>query len=75
MRYATIEPYHVSVLRIGVRDLGGAEQSRRRCTGSTFRRILISPTSCRHLTLAVAFHGAPRGVGASGCSVHPRAYK
>ena len=63
MRCATAEPYRVSVLRIGVRDPGVAEWSRRHYTGSVFGRISISLTSRGHLTLAVASHGALRGAG------------
>jgi hypothetical protein len=33
MWYMTTEPCHVSVLCVGVRDLGETEWSRRRCTG------------------------------------------
>ena len=75
MRYATAELCHVSVLCIGVRDLGRAEWSHRCCTGSTFRRILITPTSHEHLTLAETSLGLPCSVGILGYSVHSWAYK
>ena len=71
----TVEPYHVSVLRIMVCDLGGAEWSHRCCTGPAFERVLISSTSRGHLTLAMTSHSLPRGVGALGFLVRPWAYK
>jgi hypothetical protein len=73
--YATAEPYHASVLHIGVHDLGEVELSHRRYTSSAFRRISISPTSCGHLTLVVASRGSPHGAGVSGYSVLPQAFK
>jgi hypothetical protein len=51
--YMTAEFYHLSVLCIGVHDLGGAEWSCQRCTGPTFGRVSISLTSHGHLTLAL----------------------
>jgi hypothetical protein len=56
-------------LRTRVHDLGRSEWSHRRCTGPAFEKVLISPTSCRHLTLVVASCGTPRGAGVSGCLV------
>jgi hypothetical protein len=58
-----IEPYHVSVLRIGVRDSGRAEWSRRRSTGLAFVRVSTFLTLHGHLTLAMTSHSSPRGVG------------
>jgi hypothetical protein len=75
MWYMTAEPYHVSVLHIGVRDLGGAECSRRCCTDPAFGKVSISLTSHGHLTLVVASRGLPRYVEVSGYSVRPWAYK
>jgi len=75
MWYVTIELCRVSVLCIRVHDLGGAEWSCRRCTGPTFGRVLISSTSCGHLTLVVTPQDLPPSAGVSGCSVHPWAYK
>ena len=75
MRYATVVRCRVSVFRIGVHDPGRAKRSRRCCTISAFRRILISPTSRGHLTLAMASRGAARGEGVSGCSIYPWSYK
>jgi hypothetical protein len=75
MQYATAETCHVSMLHIRVRDLGMAEWYHQCCIGSTFRRISISLTLHGHLLLAVASHGAPRGVGVSGYSIRPWAYK
>jgi len=69
MWYVTAEPYHVSVLRIGVCDLGEIEWSRQCCTGPAFGKVLISPTSCGYLILVVAFCDSPRGVGVLGYSV------
>jgi hypothetical protein len=57
--YTTTETGCVSVLRNGTRDPGGAEWSCRRCTGSAFGRISISPTSSGHLTLAMTSRGSP----------------
>jgi hypothetical protein len=75
MQYATAETCHVSMLRIRVRDPGMAEWYRQCCINSTFRRISIFPTLRGHLLLAIASCGAPRGVGVSGYSVCPWAYK
>ena len=75
MWYMTAEPYRVSVLRIEVCDPGRTEWSRRRCTGPAFGKVLISPTSHGHLTLAVASRGSPCGAGGLGCSVCLWAYK
>ena len=65
MWYMTTEPHYVSVLRVGVRDLGWVEWSRRRCTSPAFWRILIFSNSRGHQTLAVTSLGTPRGVGAA----------
>jgi hypothetical protein len=54
MWYAIAEPCCVSVLCVGVCDPGETEWSHRRCTGLAFGKVLISPTLCGHLTLAVA---------------------
>jgi hypothetical protein len=56
MWYMTAEFYRVSVLCIEVRNLGGAEWSRRCCIGPAFQRVSIFSTSCEHLTLAVISH-------------------
>jgi hypothetical protein len=63
MWYMTTEPCCVSMLCIRVRDPGGTEWSRQRCTGPAFVRVVILLTSRRHLTLAVTSLGSPRGVG------------
>ena len=73
--YEIAKPSHVSVLRIGARDPGGAEWSHRRCNGSVIGRISISLTSREHLTLAVTSHGLPRGTEFLGRPVCPWAYK
>jgi len=57
----TAEIYHVSVLRIKVRDPGGAEWSCRCCTGPAFQRVSISLASHRHLALVVTSHSSPHG--------------
>ena len=74
MWYATAEPCYVSVPRNGVRDLGGAEWSRQRCTSPSFERVSISSTSCGHLALVVDSRSSPHGVGGPCCLVHPWAY-
>jgi hypothetical protein len=71
MWYVAAEPYHVSVLHIGVCDLGKTKWSRRGCIGLAFGKVLISPTSRGHLTLGVASRGLPCDVKASGCLVRP----
>ena len=53
--YVIAEPCRVSVPLIGVRDLGGAVWSYRHCIGPAFGEVLISPTLCEHLVLAMAF--------------------
>ena len=57
------------------RDLGGTEQSRRRCTGPAFVRVSIFLTLRGHLTLVVTSRGLPHGARVLGCSVCPWAYK
>jgi hypothetical protein len=71
MWYMTAEPYHVSVLCVGVRVPSETEWSCRRCTSLAFGKVLISLTSCGNLALDVASRGLPCGVGISGCSVLP----
>ena len=73
--YVIAEPCHVSVLRIGVREPGGAKWSCRCCTSLAFGKVSICPTSCGHLALALTSHGLPRGAGVSGHLVLPWAYK
>jgi hypothetical protein len=63
IRYVTAKPCCVSKLCIRVHEPSMAEWSCRRCTSFAFRRISISPTLHRHLSLAIASRGAPRGVG------------
>ena len=75
MWYMTAEPGHVSVLCVKIHDLGETEWSHRRYTGLAFGKVSISLTSCGHLVLVVASHGLPHGVGVSGYSVIPWAYK
>ena len=53
--YVVAEPCHVRVPLLGVRDLGGAVWSHRRCIGPAFGEVLIFLTLCEHLVLAVAF--------------------
>ena len=75
MWYVTVEPYHVSVQRIRVRDQGWTEWSRQCYTGPAFGKVSISPTSRGHLTLAMASHSSPHGVVIHGYLVYPWAYK
>ena len=75
MWYVTIEPCYVSVLRIGACDPGGAEWSRRCCTGPAFGRVSISPSTYGHLTLAITSRSSPHGTGIPIYLVHPWAYK
>jgi hypothetical protein len=67
----TTEPCRVNVLYVGVRDLGEIEWSCRCCIGLAFGKVLISPTSCGHLTLVVASHSSPCGMGVLGYLIHP----
>jgi hypothetical protein len=63
MWYVTAEPCRVCVPCFRVRDPGGAEWSRRCCTGPAFGRVSISLTSHGHLNLVVTSRGSPHGGG------------
>jgi hypothetical protein len=73
--YMTIELCHVSVLHIGVRDLGGVKWSCGHYTGPAFGRVSISLTLRWHLTLVVTSHGSPRVAGGLRLVTLPLAYK
>ena len=75
MWYVTTEPFHVSVLRVEICDLGKTEWSYQRCTSLAFGKVSISLTSCRYLTLALTSRGLLRGMGVSGYSIYLWAYK
>jgi hypothetical protein len=63
MWYMTAELCHVSVLHIGVHDLGGVKWSCGHYTGPTFGRLSIFLTLREHLTLAMTSCGSPRITG------------
>jgi hypothetical protein len=63
MWYVTAEPHCVSMPCFRVCDPGGANWSCRPCCVPAFGTVSIFLSSCEHLTLAMASHGAPRGAG------------